>query len=83
MQFPQLIVNRCEVENMKASLLGCGEEKQGGGKLGSTEEKCLYEFNLTLSFQETMGRSALTNTLCFCKHGFLHDFHLEIQDSNA
>ena len=45
---------------MKASLLGCGEEKQGGGRggeLGATEEKCLYEYN------PTMGRWGLTNTL--------------------
>ena len=60
--------NRCEVENM--SLLGCGEERQGSGKKRqggggvemSTEEKCLYEYNLTLSFEETMGRWGLTNT---------------------
>ena len=54
--------HRCEVENM--SLLGCGEERQGGGgEEMSTEEKCLYEYNLTLSFEETMGRWGLTNTL--------------------
>ena len=77
---------------MKASLLGCGEEKRGGGELGSTEEKCLYEFNLTLSFEETMGRSALTNTLnenievfaVFANMAFfVHDSNLEIQDSDA
>ena len=64
--FSAYSVSRCEVENMKASLLGCGEEKQGGGRggeLGATEEKCLYEYNLTLSFEETMGRWGLTNTL--------------------
>ena len=51
---------------MKASLLGCGEEKQGGGwggEMGAAEEKCLYEYNLTLSFEKTMGRWGLTNTL--------------------
>ena len=51
---------------MKASLLGCGEEKQGGGRggeLGATEEKCLYEYNLTLSFEKTMGRWGLKNAL--------------------
>ena len=49
--------NRCEVENMKASLLGCGEGgHEGGGGEMSTEEKCLYEYNLTLSFEPTMGR---------------------------
>ena len=63
---PANSVSRCEVENMKASLLGCGEEKQDGrreGELGATEEKCLYEYNLTLSFEETMGRWGLTNSL--------------------
>ena len=63
---PANSVNRCEVENMKASLLGCGEEKQGGGRggeMGATEEKCLFEYNLTLSFEETMGRWGLRNTL--------------------
>ena len=65
--FPANTINRCEVENMKASFLGCGEERQGGGRMegemGTTEEKCLYEYNLTLSFEETMGRWGLTNTL--------------------
>ena len=64
--FPAYSVSRCEVENMKASLLGCGEEKQGGGRggeLGATEEKCLYEYNLTHSFEATLGRWALTNSL--------------------
>ena len=50
---------------MRASLLwGGGEERQGGGgEEMSTEEKCLYEYNLTLSFEATMGRWALTNSL--------------------
>ena len=64
--FPAYSVSRCEVENMKASLLGCGEEKQGGGRegeMGATEEKCLYEYNLTLSFEKTMGRWGLKNAL--------------------
>ena len=45
---------------MKASLLGCGPEQQAGRKdeMG-TEEKCMYEYNLTLSFEATMGRSVL------------------------
>ena len=53
--------NRCEVESMKASLLGCGPEQQSGRKdeMG-TEEKCMYEYNLTLSFEATMGRSVHT-----------------------
>ena len=53
--------NRCEVESMKASLLGCGPEQQASKKdeMG-TEEKCMYEYNLTLSFEATMGRSVLT-----------------------
>ena len=53
--------NRCEVESMKASLLGCGPEQQASRKdeMG-TEEKCMYEYNLTLSFEATMGRSVLT-----------------------
>ena len=51
--------HRFEVESMKASLLGCGEVKEfgrGEGKMGTVEERCLYEYNLTLSFEETMGR---------------------------
>ena len=78
---------------MKASLLGCGEEKQGGGRggeLGAMEEKCLYEYNLTLSFEETMGRWSLENSLnievfaVFANMVFnVHDFDLEIQDSYA
>ena len=78
---------------MKASLLGCGEEKQGGGRggeLGATEEKCLYEYNLTLSFEKTMGRWGLENSLnievfaVFANMVFnVHDFDLEIQDSYA
>jgi len=51
---------RCEVESMKASLLGCGPEQQAGRKdeMG-TEEKCMYEYNLTLSFEATMGRTVM------------------------
>ena len=70
------------------SLLGCGEEKQGGGgEEMSTEEKCLYEYNLTVSFEETMGRWCLTNTLneniaVFAVVANILK-HFEIQDSNA
>ena len=50
--------NRCEFESMKAS---CGPEQQASKKddMG-TEEKCMYEYNLTLSFEATMGRSVYT-----------------------
>ena len=46
---------------MKASLLGCGPEQHAErkDKMG-TEEKCMYEYNLTLSFEATMGRSVHT-----------------------
>merc|ERR1719295_70816 len=47
---------------MKASLLGCGEVKEGGrreGEMGTVEERCLYEYNLTLSFEATMGRTVM------------------------
>jgi len=47
---------------MKASLLGCGEMNEAGrgeGKMGTVEERCLYEYNLTLSFEKTMGRTVM------------------------
>jgi len=51
---------RFEVESMKASLLGCGEMKEAGeGEMGTVEERCLYEYNLTLSFEKTMGRTVM------------------------
>ena len=43
-----LPLNRSEVERMRGSLLGCEEM--------TPEEKCVYEYNLTLSFESTMGR---------------------------
>ena len=50
--------NRCEFESMKAS---CGPEQQASKKDAmGTEEKCMYEYNLTLSFKATMGRSVHT-----------------------
>lgn len=51
---------RCEVESMQASFLGCGDEEPAGriGEMG-TEEKCLYEYNLTLSFNPTKGRTVM------------------------
>ena len=45
-----LPLNRSEVERLRGSLVGGGEEEM------STEEKCVYEYNLTLSFESTMGR---------------------------
>jgi len=50
---------RSEVERMRGSLLGCADSKSsaGGGEEEMTpEEKCVYEYNLTLSFESTMGR---------------------------
>ena len=41
---------REEVGKIKGSLLGCAKEVM------DTEQKCLYEYNLTLSFTPTMGR---------------------------
>ena len=43
---------RCKVD----SLLGSGGEQSGRKKAMGTEEKCLHEYNLTLTFEETMGR---------------------------
>ena len=43
---------RCKVD----SLLGSGGERSGRKKAMGTEEKCLHEYNLTLTFEETMGR---------------------------
>ena len=54
-----LPLNRSEVERMRGSLLGCADSKSsaGGGEEEMTpEEKCVYEYNLTLSFESTMGR---------------------------
>ena len=57
MQYPALYRNpRCEVEIFKDSLLGSGGEQAGREKAMGTEEKCLHEYNLTLTFEETMGR---------------------------
>ena len=49
---------------MRGSLLGCGDRKSSGSEEEveaevSTGEKCVYEYNLTLSFESTMGRSFL------------------------
>ena len=46
---------RCKVD----SLLGSGGERSGRKKAMGTEEKCLHEYNLTLTFEETMGRWVL------------------------
>ena len=57
MQYPALHRNaRCEVEIFKDSLLGSGGERDGRENKRGTEEKCLHEYNLTLTFEETMGR---------------------------
>ena len=56
-----------EVERLRLSLLGCADSKDkdpGEGKMGEKEEKvergvgeeCVYQYNLTLSFESTMGR---------------------------
>ena len=46
---------------MRGSLLGCDDSKSSGedGEVVeemATGEKCVYEYNLTLSFESTMGR---------------------------
>ena len=46
---------RCKVD----SLLGSGGERAGRENKMGTEEKCLHEYNLTLTFEETMGRWVL------------------------
>ena len=53
-----LPLNRSEVERLRGSLLGCADSKSSGGEEEemTTEEKCVYEYNLTLSFESTMGR---------------------------
>ena len=53
-----------EVERLRLSLLGCADSKDkdpGEGKMGEKEERgvgeeCVYQYNLTLSFESTMGR---------------------------
>jgi len=44
---------REEVDGVRSSLLECKEEAMG------VREKCLYEYNLTLSFTSTMGRTVM------------------------
>ena len=53
--------NRSEVERLRGSLLGCDDSKSSreDGEVVeemATGEKCVYEYNLTLSFESTMGR---------------------------
>jgi len=54
---------RTEVERLRGSLLGCGESKakseEKEDEMRSVEEKCVYEYNLTLSFESTMGRTVM------------------------
>jgi len=53
---------RSEVERLRGSLLGCADTKNTGGeeeKEMTTAEKCGYEYNLTLSFESTMGRTVM------------------------
>ena len=55
----QLQFNRSEVDRLRGSLLGCVDSKSsagGGEEEMTTEKKCVYEYNLTLSFESTMGR---------------------------
>ena len=50
---------RSEVEMLEQSLLDCTASKSSSGKevaTMSSAEKCMYEYELTLSFQATMGR---------------------------
>ena len=51
-------ITRSEVEVLEERLLDCTSSKSSGkevAELGSAE-KCMYEYELTLSFQATMGR---------------------------
>ena len=51
-----------EVERLRLSLLGCADskDKDPGEKEEKVErgvgEECVYQYNLTLSFESTMGR---------------------------
>ena len=50
-----------EVERLRLSLLGCADSKDkdpGEGEMGErgVGEECVYQYNLTLSFESTMGR---------------------------
>ena len=54
-----------EVERLRLSLLGCADskhkepgegEKEEGKVERGVEEECVYQYNLTLSFESTMGR---------------------------
>jgi len=52
---------RSEVEVLEERLLDCTSSKSSGkevAELGSAE-KCMYEYELTLSFQATMGRTVM------------------------
>jgi len=55
---------RSEVERLRGSLLGCDDSKSSreDGEVVeemATGEKCVYEYNLTLSFESTMGRTVM------------------------
>ena len=53
-----------EVERLRLSLLGCADSKHKDpeeAEMGEKEEmgvgeECVYQYNLTLSFESTMGR---------------------------
>ena len=49
---------RSEVEMLEQSLLDCTASKSSKKEVAtmSSAEKCMYEYELTLSFQATMGR---------------------------
>ena len=49
---------RSEVEMLEQSLLDCTASKSSMKEVAtmSSAEKCMYEYELTLSFQATMGR---------------------------
>ena len=49
---------RSEVEMLEQSLLDCTASKSSKKEVTtmSSAEKCMYEYELTLSFQATMGR---------------------------
>ena len=60
-QLVSLLSNRSEVESVEESLLGWkgGEEAERDPhpRMDQGGERCLYEYNLTLTFEPTMGRS--------------------------
>ena len=64
---------RCKVD----SLLGSGGEQAWRENKIGTEEKCLHEYNLTLTFEETMGR--WVPFTCESTYNLILSFEMEYQ----